>query len=446
MQTSVFKGHGVQMTYSKTISLILLLFIIFSSFLSAFSAIRLLEIFDTAVFNRINLLMLLPLLLVLVIRISRQKIRVDPLVILLFLMILIGATVGVMRRQPFNFIATDTGAILIAATAYFVALQRWAASGELAPVLSWGARIILVAQLAQIAAGYLILFAFKEAIYFSLSDILGVLCFVWFLVQRKTWGILLSAAIILASGKVGVILSMLTVVILAVCRARKISIVTVAAALSLFVLAINAVQFSQRDISIGRATEFGGLATKLLVFYNPHRVEFAHLSLAELEDSPAEDIGGGRVAEIIYSTAALRKLDAYPLVTGGGHGFNYDMWYRGEFRPNSRNVHFSPFSLATRYGVVITAIYYALIIFSLTIAYRNVRDLGPNRIALTAFYFCVASFVFSFTAYYVFVAIPFWIFLGLLNNKTFRDRAFARRRGAHQQQMLVAADNATQNV
>lgn len=122
------------------------------------------------------------------------------------------------------------------------------------------------------------------------------------------------------------------------------------------------------------------------------------------------------------------------------------MWYRGGFRPNSRNVHFSPFSLATRYGVIITAIYYALIIFSLTVAYRNVRDLGPNRIALTAFYFCAASFVFSFTAYYVFVAIPFWIFLGLLNNKTFRDRAFARTPRARRRHAQAAADTATQNV
>ena len=120
-------------------------------------------------------------------------------------------------------------------------------------------------------------------------------------------------------------------------------------------------------------------------------------------------ISGGRLGEITGATKEMRPID---YLIGRGIGFTYEY-----INPNSdefpkyANLHFSPLSIITKYGIIFFAVLVLYILYTL----RGFR----NSSALGIFFglYVIGVFIDSFFAYVVFVDPLFPLALGSLSGK-----------------------------
>ncbi|RMF11037.1 MAG: hypothetical protein D6763_04280 [Alphaproteobacteria bacterium] len=382
------------------------------------------DIANVAELIKFLLILLIPALLVLSYYGIKNRLKLDWTSLFLFFVIVWGGFVGILRGNAFLPTISDTAAVSIAALAYVTSLQRWAAAGSFVPIMKYSATIILVAALAFVGIGYLLRFGLGYEFYFSLSDITLIITLSWGLAARKNAITFLSLACILLGGKIGVLAAAALVILTHVSlslRARAVSVIIGAVAV---IALFNGLMYWSADKDVPDDGPLASLSNKLLVLYNPYRVDLEMLDPSDLEGTPIEDIGGGRLAEVIYSLGKLARLPYHPFLLGGGSGFTYDMWYMGEFRPDTKNAHFTPVSLIGKFGIPVAVALYLVVIARILKAYSIIQKLGARTpVHQAMLYFCVANIIFSFTAYSFFNVVVFWFFLGLLANSHFWKKA-----------------------
>lgn len=123
----------------------------------------------------------------------------------------------------------------------------------------------------------------------------------------------------------------------------------------------------------------------------------------------------GRLDEI---EGALEKFSQNPMnfLVGNGNGFAYDMYHEGELRyENRHNVHFTPVSLLTRYGVIYTTIFYLDYLWLMFKATKYIRAKREHKFIMCCTLYLVGSFVDQFTVFLPYSDYQFMICFGMLN-------------------------------
>lgn len=127
-----------------------------------------------------------------------------------------------------------------------------------------------------------------------------------------------------------------------------------------------------------------------------------------------------RIREIKY---AMKPLIEKPIIllTGNGPGYTYEFYSSsGELDDDSRhNVHFSPVTIYTRYGLFYFIVFYWLISSTLVKSLLKMKrkKVIPEYEMLILYVF--ASFINSFTAFTLYNEYIFIIFVAILSRKTF---------------------------
>ncbi|MBL7978399.1 MAG: O-antigen ligase family protein [Bacteroidetes Order II. Incertae sedis bacterium] len=123
-------------------------------------------------------------------------------------------------------------------------------------------------------------------------------------------------------------------------------------------------------------------------------------------------LGSGRITEAESAMNAMKPID---WIIGGGHGFSY---YIEDYADSEgiHNVHFTPLSLTTRYGVFVTALIY-LNIISLIIRgiYWTWKVQNFNHFKVPLLY-VTGAFIYSFTAYSIMNDLLFMFMAGHLSS------------------------------
>jgi hypothetical protein len=131
----------------------------------------------------------------------------------------------------------------------------------------------------------------------------------------------------------------------------------------------------------------------------------------------ADKYGAGRMLEITESFDTFDRLSGLPYIFGGGAGFLYNISIDNAFQA-THNVHFSILNMLEKYGLILSMLFYFYWVrllytncrYCLSIQNRDFRMTFRVMIA-----FCVGMFVFSFTAFTIFVELYPWFFLGFMN-------------------------------
>lgn len=126
----------------------------------------------------------------------------------------------------------------------------------------------------------------------------------------------------------------------------------------------------------------------------------------------------GRMYEVISSLKAMKKGFVYYLF-GMGNGFTYTVLdIAGTFlERNHHNVHVSPVSFFTKYGVLYTVVLYTIIVSILAKSFRNLNQGNYSKADEAILYYATISFVFSFVSYYVYLNYMFVFSLAYLYRK-----------------------------
>lgn len=142
--------------------------------------------------------------------------------------------------------------------------------------------------------------------------------------------------------------------------------------------------------------------------------EYKVLNLSELNSLDRyqlDNLGGGRISEV---ESAIKAMGAHDWLLGGGHGFSYHIKDYVETE-STHNVHFTPLSIVTRYGLLITAFFYIVIIILITkIIYTVYKNKNPQPIIIPLLYI-IGALIYSFFAYSLMNDVIFMFMLGHLS-------------------------------
>lgn len=412
------------MKYANTVSKSFLFYVAGSSLISALSIVRLMGFFDTAQLNQYLLVITICPFVFLIFYMLNRRIHFDGVSATLTGMMFFGVTVGILRGNELINITSDTIVLLVALSSYLIGIQPNAATVINRLKLHAVAHIILYGQATLLISGLVALYLLNLPVYHSFSDILITLSLAWFLELRKRTPALIIMTMVLASGKLGVFFAAIAVCGISYCIKHEIRGRFIVSFALFCAVSLNALLFYNSDLMTTSWFSSSALMTKLFSTYNPYTIEYFSTDISSMVNTNAESIGGGRVSELLYAILLVGDLNNAPYLIGVGHGFTFDMWYSGEFREGLRNLHFSPATIAIKYGILGCLIFFCSIVFALRTAFIRIKTsnnaLPTNnliRVSLSAmFAYCIGALVFSATAYYIFVALPFWLFLGLLNN------------------------------
>lgn len=377
-----------------------------SVILSLLGFLRMFEIYNTAKFVRI----LLPLIMIpvglWVVFFLGNRFRMNGLIRLMCFMTLYGLLIGLIRQNnSYYYIISDTATISFAMSIYFVYLQRSINIEKMRSFLSVICPVIFWVSVFITLVCYVMIFLFHVSLYTSFGDVLMLLPLSWFLaMKRYRWAFFALIAVFLG-GKMGCILASIAILSLHLMVTKRMSLEKMFILCILVALVGSGVFYSMRNYQIPGGENPVSIVLAKAQFYNPYRSE-----------NKIENYGGGRASEVIYS---LRKLRILPggYLFGAGHGFVYDIVYRGFTFRDVHNCHFTPVSLVCKYGFVFTALFYLFLGIYFVRIYKVARYFGKDVLFLTMFYFCVGNLIVSFTAYSIFVVILFWFFFGILSHK-----------------------------
>lgn len=123
----------------------------------------------------------------------------------------------------------------------------------------------------------------------------------------------------------------------------------------------------------------------------------------------------GRLDEV---EGALNSFNITPvnLILGKGNGFVYDHYHDGVLRfQNRHNVHFTPISFLTRYGIIYMLCFYANYLWILYKATKQMYRKRDHKYMMCITLFLVGSFVDQFTVFLPYSDYQFMICFGIMN-------------------------------
>ena len=151
----------------------------------------------------------------------------------------------------------------------------------------------------------------------------------------------------------------------------------------------------------------------LAVFF---KVDSSEIIPIEALSSMVKILSGGRDAEIVSSLSYINEI--YQLIFGMGLGFEYLIYNfgdkSGEFH---RNVHFSPISMLTLYGLIFTSIFYLYLGVYIRRSVYIIRNIRNETLFIPFVVYFLVSFVFSFTEYVFFSYSNIAISMGIIGAK-----------------------------
>ena len=402
-------------SYHSYLKGVLLTYMLMLVIMSPLTIVRLTGLFNAAVLVRIILPLVFLSFLVFIWEKCKSRISLDVFSYFLLIVCFTGSLFGALRSNDPYLIIADTGAILIASVIYIVSQQPNIYPLKLKKILEIFAYAMFASESLTVLLGYALKFM-GVTFYMSLSSVLALFPIAWFLSTRRYRLVLAMFLVVMLGGKVGVMLSALVIILVHLLLLKRLSLKYLLVGGFLFFIAINATLFSIKDVEFSETGPFGATLSKIQ-YQNPYSLTVEDI-LLEGEDQNVEEYGGGRVAEVIFSMSKLLSLGNQPLLTGGGHGFSYDYIVGGVIFNDVHNVHLSPVSLLVKYGLIVTLLYYVCTILLFNKYYRYLITYSNEPLVFALFYFCVGNFVFSFTAYSIFVVGLYWFFLGFLTNLT----------------------------
>ncbi|WP_417319148.1 hypothetical protein [Emcibacter sp.] len=383
--------------------------------MSPMALVRLTGLFNAAVFVRIILPLLFVGAMIFLWHKVRGRLKVDGFAWFLFSLCFYGFFWGFFRSNDLYVIVADTASILIALAIYIVSQQRVVYPLKLETYFNFFAYAMLIGDSITVLIGYILRYS-GFPIYMSFGNVMALFPFVWFLATKNyKWAAVVFFVIVL-SGKVGVMMAVPVIVLAHILLAYKKSLGSLVVYGILLLVGINVLLFAIKDIKFTESGVFGAALVKIQ-YQNPYRITIEDIQFqGDDSDNNAQEYGGGRVGEVIYSLKALSEMNYKPFLTGGGHGFVYDFYEPGRVLKDIHNVHLSPISLTVKYGVILTVFYYLGVLFLFGRYYKFLLVYDKNPMPFAMLYFCVGNFIFSFTAYSIFVVGVFWFFLGFLRN------------------------------
>ncbi len=125
-----------------------------------------------------------------------------------------------------------------------------------------------------------------------------------------------------------------------------------------------------------------------------------------------KDSAGDRVAEVMSVFKTFQEKN-YSWIIGAGNGFTYERNY-GLFTDKRilHNVHFTPLALTSRYGVVISGIFF-LIVFRYLYWIINIYGTSSALIRPLLFY-QIFGFIASLFSYSIAADFILWVTMGLI--------------------------------
>ena len=237
----------------------------------------------------------------------------------------------------------------------------------------------------------------------SASDVTMLFPLFYFFVNKFYILSILFLLLIILGGKVGPLLSVLTVFgLFYIVRLKPKTIVIGLLIAFIFVFVLQYFDYEQWS-------KFLPILSKFRIFFE------SGYSINELYVID-KYLLGGRLAEVIGSMSVYKE-SAWLLFTGPGVGYTYDLYREGTLEQIDRHgVHFSPISLLTIYGSLYTVVFYGYLSY---VFFKSLKIMRKNRsrFQILAAMFFIANLINSFTVFSIFSVLLFPLSIGLILNR-----------------------------
>ncbi|MGH9532801.1 MAG: O-antigen ligase family protein [Terriglobales bacterium] len=340
---------------------------------------------------------------------QRKYRRLDPLVGVLLLMLIVGTATGVVAGPTLRFFVPHFFIIV------FILANYWMGSS-----LDWDPRWLdqflsracyLVTAAGILSIGFFWIWSVLGGVaYLGVGTSALVLPWAYYLVKRNRLALVLIAMVVFASGKRGVYLALLSILLLHLSPARWSLNWKAATALLMLTVVIVGVFQMEHYIDLGALPSVPRRILNKWFLLNPFREAF----------NP--EIGSsGRTAEIRDALKQFQR-DDWNWITGQGFGWNYlrrSYFYQYSV---SHYVHLSPLNFIMQHGIVLTSLFFFLVWSIVARGYRGAKQFwGHNSIqsALTLYVF--GALVSGLTAYEYAINPWIWLVLGMVSGMCSRS-------------------------
>lgn len=336
----------------------------------------------------------------------------DKMTFLLTLMFFQSLLVGVLRGNDRYYLISDLFTLFAAFFTYSFSSTIAINFVTLRFLFKIIANCFLIVGGLVIGIDYFLIYFLGMEAYFSFGESYLLFPFCYYLFHKLKFRFYLTTLLIFFGGRVGLLLacggSFFIYYLLS--HNYKVTRKTLLFWVVIILLTINALMYTIKDYQ----PNTGFLSNVLTKLQNYNYFHYA------TEYNDLENYGAGRVAEIINSMQAYSALPGYPYLSGSGAGFVYDLEV-DHMTIVTHNVHFSILNIIEKYGLPLTIMFYSawisLLYQSYAVAYSLKKTLLNNVFGVIGC-FCIGMFVFSFTAFTVFIELFPWFFLGFINNST----------------------------
>jgi len=337
---------------------------------------------------------------------ARGRMVVDRLSAWMALMLIAGIIVGLTRGNSATFALSHLFYISFALVLYtgFRSLQL--ADVDARRVLRGFSVVLFFSAVGSLLYFWAIML--DKGYYPGLGLATLLIPFSFFLIRRNYVGALVCMLALLASGKRGVFIAFLIVVLVyfGMKRIRSFSTLAVISGCCLaMVLGLSFWALLQFDSSYPALSKWSVI--------NP-------LS----EETDVEVGSSGRWTEILRAYEAFSQT-ALGWIFGAGLGFKYQWWSDSghwDYDPDRHYLHMSYLNYLFQYGIILTTVFLVLIYKILAIAYTYIRD-HPNDIVSHVLFLYVIGKLTHAVFGFVLGADPLlWAALGMLAQRTAQAR------------------------
>jgi len=325
---------------------------------------------------------------------TRGDIKVDATLLLLGAFNLISVIIAFMMQRNSIEIFKDFFVVTTAMLIYW--LGRNYCTYDFNRTFSIMSKILLTAEIINVIFAYTLV-GLGYDFYFSIGTIYVLFPFSFYLIRKNYLAATVAGITVLLGAKAGVIISLAVLLTIYLVKNfkmffRKSGVFFIVIVIfSILILQEYSFRFSVLDKFLWK-----------MEYYNPIGFITGERPYSELID-----FGAGRVAEVYFSIVkSFEEQGLNFIFFGGGAGFTYVVEYM-QYVAEVKNVHFSPVSLLTKYGLLAVILFYSKITSSLCFSYKN------NELLVIS-YFLLGSLVYTLAAYTVFTNLLFWFLLGNL--------------------------------
>ncbi len=344
----------------------------------------------------------------------KKQIFVNSFIVVLVAMPLAGSLIGwVKDGTPRFFVAHLFSALFILVLYWSMYTVRWDLRW-LDNFLSRASLAIVVSHFLELAAFWTIVLIGHAIVYLGVSTNFLLLPFAYYLANRKKLGAVITAVLVVSSGKRSIILSVLIVLLLYFVLGRSKRLVLRLELAAVCLAALMLASFILEPY-INWMEAPGGLNLVLAKWYlmNPFRADF------DLQIGSA-----GRSAELQFAYNRFNEESSH-WISGLGYGWSFFHWGitgSGTRFYFAHYVHFSPANFLFQYGLPIALLFFVLLWKVISGAYRWAISQYPRHTAPYSLVLYVLAALISALFGYDYAVNPFiWLMLGIASSISTHD-------------------------